>query len=255
MKRVLLSLVATFAFGAFVVAQDVKKNTKPVVKNNAATAKEKLAMRNLVDSFSYAAGLNIAANMKDQGITNVNSQLMAKAISDFFEGKAKAMSTETANTCLQAQMKIYSDKKNEEANKKMAAEAAKSKAYLEANKLRTGVITLPDGLQYEVIKAGEPDGVKPTVQDTVVVNYVGKLIDGTEFDSSVKNGGPITFSLQRVIKGWTEILQLMTKGAHWKVHIPSDLAYGERGMGPLIQPGAALVFDIMLEDIKPAAVK
>jgi FKBP-type peptidyl-prolyl cis-trans isomerase FklB len=199
--------------------------------------------------------MNIAANMKEQGITNVNATVLAKAFSDVFGNKEKALTPESATACLQAQMTIYGKKKTEENSKKSAAEVAKGKAFLAANKQRPGVNVLPDGLQYEIIKAGDSTGIRPTASDTVVVNYTGKFIDGVEFDSSTKNGGPVTFPVGGVIKGWTEILQLMTRGAHWKVFIPSELGYGESGYGSAIPPGAALVFDIILEDIKPAAVK
>ena len=120
------------------------------------------------------------------------------------------------------------------------------------NKSRKEVTTLANGLQYEILQAGDPNGIKPTAQDTVVVHYVGTLIDGTEFDNSVKRGEPATFPVGGVIKGWTQILQLMTKGAQWKVVIPSELAYGERGAGAQIPPGSVLVFEINLIDIKPA---
>jgi FKBP-type peptidyl-prolyl cis-trans isomerase FklB len=108
---------------------------------------------------------------------------------------------------------------------------------------------------YEVIKAGDPNGIKPRAIDTVEVDYIGTLTDGTEFDNSVKRGQPATFPLGGVIKGWTEILQLMTIGAHWKVYIPSELGYGERGAGGSIPPNATLIFEITLRDIKPAVSK
>jgi FKBP-type peptidyl-prolyl cis-trans isomerase FklB len=107
-------------------------------------------------------------------------------------------------------------------------------------------------LQYEVLKSGQPGGAKPTAVDTVVVHYTGTFIDGKEFDSSVKSGQPITFKLTGVIRGWTEILQLMSIGDKWKVYIPSDLGYGDQGYSPTIPPGATLIFDIELVDIKPA---
>ncbi len=111
-------------------------------------------------------------------------------------------------------------------------------------------------MQYEVIKAGNPSNAKPKAIDTVVVNYIGKLMDGTEFDNSVKRGQAATFPLNGVIKGWTEILQLMPIGSHWKVYIPGDLAYGEYPpQGTPIKPNDVLIFDITLEDIKPAATK
>ena len=240
----------------FSVTVALAQKTKPVAKTaTKQTTSSATVMKNLNDSFSYAAGLNIATNMKGQGITNVNVNLMAKAISDVYNNNTKALAPEVASTCLQSQLKVYNETKGAESKKKVAAEKAKGQAFLNANKERTGVVTLPDGLQYEIIKEGDPAGIKPTHNDTVVVNYVGKLIDGTEFDSSTKNGGPVTFPVGGVIKGWTEILQMMSKGAHWKVYIPAELAYGDAGAGAAIPPGAALVFDIMLEEVKPAAVK
>ena len=255
MKKLFICAGAFFFTTTLVIGQKTKATVKPAVKSTTTTAPSKIIMKNLNDSFSYAAGMNIAANMKEQGITEINAELMAKAISDVFENRPRALVAESANTCLQSQMGIYGQKKNEDAAKKSAAEAAKGKAFLDSNKTRPGVITLPDGLQYKIIKAGDSTGIKPTASDTVVVNYAGKLIDGFEFDSSTKNGGPVTFPVGGVIRGWTEILQLMTKGAHWKVYIPAELAYGDRGAGPTILPGATLIFDIMLEDIKPSAVK
>lgn len=252
MKKIFISATVILFSAAVAVGQATKAKAKPAAKATPANA---VVMKNLNDSFSYAAGINIAANMKEQGITDVNGDLMAKAINDVFKNRPQALTQEAANSCLQAQLTVYNEKKQAEGAKKSAAEKAKGKAFLDANKTRAGVTTLPDGLQYEIVKEGDPAGIKPTAQDTVVVNYVGKLIDGTEFDSSTKNGGPVSFPVGGVIKGWTEILQLMSKGAHWKVYIPTELAYGERGAGAAIPPGAALVFDIMLEDVKPAATK
>ena len=243
--------------GAFLftatIAMGQKTKAKPAVKATKTTAPAKSFMKNLNDSFSYAAGMNIAVNMKEQGISNINAALMARAINDVFTDKTRALTPESANACLQTQMTIYGEKKNAESSKKMAAEVAKGKAFMDANKLRSGVITLPSGLQYEIIKAGDPAAAKPTATDTVVVNYAGKLIDGTEFDAS--KDGPISWPVNGFIKGWTEALQLMTIGSHWKIYVPAELGYGDRGSGPIIGPGATLVFDLTLEGIKPVAVK
>jgi FKBP-type peptidyl-prolyl cis-trans isomerase len=134
-----------------------------------------------------------------------------------------------------------------------AAEIAKGVAFLDANKKRKEVTTLPDGLQYEVLKASGNPTVKPKLTDTVVVNYVGTLVDGHEFESSYKRGEPATFQITGVIKGWTEILQLMSPGDKWKVYIPTELAYYLNPRDPnVIPPGAALIFEIALEAIKPA---
>ena len=240
MKR---SLLCSFIFLAYVTvsAQTKKVTPKPPVKN-VVTAP---LMKNLLDSFSYAAGLNIAANMKAQGISSINHEMMQRAISDVFQNKKPLLTNEMAGMKLQEQLAAFSQKKS-------AGEKAKGAAFLAENKKRPGVTTLPSGMQYEIIIPGEPNGVKPTAVDTVVVHYAGKLINAVEdFDSSIKNGQPATFSLGRVIKGWTDILQMMTKGAKWKVFIPSELAYGDRGFGGAIPPGATLIFEINLLEIKP----
>jgi FKBP-type peptidyl-prolyl cis-trans isomerase len=244
MKKVFFSTVVLMA--ALSVSAQKKPAAKPIAKKVAVPAKP--LMKNLTDSFSYAAGLNIAQTMKAQGITKLNTGLMQKALNDAFKNKPLLLTDEQANKCLQDNMQMVMKQKGE-------AERAKGNAFLAANKSRKGVITLPNGLQYEVLEPGEANGIKPTAEDTVVVDYVGTLIDGKEFDNSIKRGEPATFPLNRVIKGWTEILQLMTKGAHWKVVIPSELGYGERGAGSGIPPNAVLVFEITLKDIKQAVKK
>ena len=238
MKKLFICALAVSAQS--VLMAQVKK---PPVKNNPVVVSAN-PMKNLLDSFSYAAGLNIANNMKDQGITDINTALMMNAIEDVMKDKSKLLSPEQASMTLQQQLQAFTQKKS-------ALQKVKAEAFLTANKARKGVIALPNGLQYEILKSGE-GGMKPTPADTVVVDYVGTLIDGTEFDNSVKRGEPATFPLGGVIKGWTEILQLMSKGDHWKVYIPSELGYGDRGAGSSIPPGATLVFEITLIDIKQA---
>lgn len=123
-------------------------------------------------------------------------------------------------------------------------------AFLAANKNRPGVVTLPDGLQYKVITPGS--GAKPTAKDTVSVHYAGKLINGTEFDSSYKRGEPTTFPVSGVIPGWVEALQLMNEGATWEIYVPAKLAYGEQGVPPAIGPNETLIFKIQLISVKKA---
>ena len=223
----------------------VKKSTS---KNKAEEVVAQPEMKNAVDSFSYAAGMNIASSIKEQGITELNSVLLSKAIDDVMKDRKKSLTPEQANMTLQQKLQEFAKKKTD-------ALKAKGVAFLEENKKRKEVTTLPSGLQYEVLQAGNPNGMKPVPADTVEVDYIGTLIDGTEFDSSVKRGEHASFPLNGVIKGWTEILQQMTVGSKWKVFIPSELAYGERGAGGSIPPYSTLIFEITLYDIKPAATK
>ena len=248
MKKTALCLMAVVSVAYGVNAQTKKPVVKTTGKPAAKSPVTAVLMKNSVDSFSYAIGLNIANSMKSQGITNINGPVMQKAINDVFKNTKTALTEEQANMTLQQKLQEF-------AQKKSSVQKAKGEAFLLNNKKKTGVTVLPNGLQYEILKAGDPAGMKPTAADTVVVHYVGTLIDGTKFDASTDRGEPATFPVGGVIRGWTEILQLMTKGAKWKVAIPSDLAYGDRGAGGQILPGSALIFEIELLDIKPAITK
>jgi FKBP-type peptidyl-prolyl cis-trans isomerase FklB len=245
MKKAALCLMAIVTVSYAVNAQTKKNVVKPLAKPIAKSTTSTPLLKNSIDSFSYAVGLNIANSMKSQGITNINSALMQKAINDVFKNSKTYLTEEQANMCLQQNLQQF-------AQKKSSVEKSKGEAFLAANKKRAGVTTLPNGLQYEILKPGDANGIKPTAADTVVVHYLGTLTDGFKFDASTDRGEPATFPVGGVIRGWTEILQLMTKGAKWKVAIPSDLAYGDRGAGGSIPPGAALVFEIELLDVKPA---
>jgi len=252
MKKVLLSSCLLFAFAVSVIAQTKPKTaTKPVSKTPAKTTTkvETVQFKNLIDSFSYAAGYNVATNMQAQGITQINTVMMNKGVEDVFKKNPARLTPELINSSMQKQLDIF-------AAEKSLADRSKGIAFLEANKKRKEVITLPSGLQYEVIQNGDANSPMPKSVDTVVVNYIGMLIDGTEFDNSFKRGEPAAFPVMGVIKGWIEILQLMRKGDTWKVYIPSELAYGGGGAaGGAIPPHAVLVFKIVLEDIRPAVTK
>ena len=210
----------------------------PVVKKKPATAS--------LDSFSYALGMNIANNLKLQGVTNVNNSSLGKGCNDVFGGKTTLLTDQEAGMNLQQKLQAFAAKKNQ-------AEKEKGKAFLDANKKRPEVITLPSGLQYEILKKGDPNSATPKPDDTVVANYAGTLINGKEFDNSYKRGEPLTIGVSSVIKGWTEALQLMHIGDKWKVFIPSELGYGEKGAGADIPGGATLIFEMELLGIKPAA--
>lgn len=238
MKKVFIVMPAllTFFYGA---AQNKGKAT-------TRQAAPKGIFKNLLDSFSYAAGYNVATNMKAQKINKLNTTIMQRAIDDVYKGKQLLLTTEQINASLQNQMQAFT-------KSAASTEIEKGVAFLNANKKRKEVITLPSGLQYEVLKKSDTGTIKPRAIDTVVVNYVGTLIDGKEFENSYKRGQPAIFQMMGVIRGWTEILQLMTVGDKWKVYIPTEMAYNLNPRNPeLTPPGAALIFEITLEGIKPA---
>lgn len=242
MKRVLLGSIVLLAISVTVTAQNGKPAAKPAVKTPAAAAPK---FKNLLDSFSYAAGFNVATNMQAQGINQLNAAMMNKGIEDVFKKNAPAFSQELINSTMQRQLDIFAVAKGAEATKK-------GQAFLDANKKRKEVTTTASGLQYEVIKNGDANSPTAKAVDTVVVNYRVALFDGEDIENSFKSGQPAVFPVMGVIKGWIEVLQLMRKGDHWKVYVPSELAYGAAGNGQAIPPYSTLKFEISLEDIKPA---
>jgi len=213
------------------------------------TAAAPLAMTTQKQKASYAIGVNIGKGLHRDGV-DVDPALIRRGIQDGIAGGKLALTDDemkAALTVLTTDLKKKADAETAavgEANKK------EGDAFLAANKSKDGVQTLPDGLQYKVLTAG--NGPKPTANDTVVCNYKGTLINGTEFDSSYKRGQPAKFPVGQVIKGWTEVLQLMPMGSKWEVYIPSDLAYGPQGpgRGP-IGPNQTLIFEIELVSIQP----
>jgi FKBP-type peptidyl-prolyl cis-trans isomerase FklB len=193
--------------------------------------------------FSYAVGFQIAQGLKRDGI-EIDHKAFSQAVEDVMRGRKPQL---TAAEMQAAVQRFREDKAREQAQ--VAEKNAKAgEAFMAANKKKKGVVTLPSGLQYKVIKAGT--GARPKPTDTVVVNYRGALINGQVFDSSYKRGEPATFQVNQVIKGWQEALPLMKEGAKWQVVIPPDLAYGPRGAGSVIGPNETLVFDIELVSIK-----
>jgi FKBP-type peptidyl-prolyl cis-trans isomerase FklB len=196
---------------------------------------------------SYAIGMSMAKGLQRQPL-DLDPALVAQGLKDSFAGKT-LLTDEQAQatlTALQTDMRGKMEAKMKEAGDKNKQEG---QAFLAANKTKEGVVTLPSGLQYKIVKQGT--GPKPSAADTVICNYRGTLINGTEFDSSEKHGGPATFPVGRVIKGWTEALQLMPVGSKWQLFVPADLAYGERGPSPEIGPNSTLVFDVELVSIQP----
>lgn len=185
----------------------------------------------------------MAQNLKSQGFEDLDQTSLSQAINDVLAGETTKISIAEANTNVQAYVK-------QKKEAQFAGNIAESKAFLEANAKREGVKVLPSGLQYKVLKAGEEGAPKPGPTSKVTVHYHGTLTNGDVFDSSVERGQPATFGVNQVIAGWTEALQLMPKGSKWKLFIPSDLAYGERGAGQKIGPHAALVFEVELLEIQ-----
>ncbi len=191
------------------------------------------------DSVSYAFGISIAENLKTQKIENINPLAIGRAFQDFYNNEGK-LSVDDANKLIQKHFEKEEAKKNQ-------ATIDEGKKFLAENAKKEGVVTLPSGLQYKIIKEGT--GNKPTASDKVKVNYEGTLIDGTKFDSSYDRGEPVVFGVTQVIKGWTEALQLMKEGAVWMLYIPYDLAYGSRQAGKDIKPFSTLIFKVELIEI------
>lgn len=190
-----------------------------------------------MNKVSYALGLSIGQNFRASGFDEINLDDFLSGVRDVLEGAEPQMTYDEAKV-------VINDYFQEVRRKAVEQNKEAGEEFLKINGHKTGVVTLPSGLQYEVIKMG--DGEKPALTDTVECHYHGTLINGQVFDSSMDRGQTAKFPLQGVIKGWTEILQLMPVGSKWKVTIPSDLAYGDRGAGEMIQPGSTLIFIIEL---------
>lgn len=193
-----------------------------------------------MDKVSYALGLSIGNNFENSGIKNLQVEDFVKGLTDVLSGHQPAITYDEAKEVINNYfMKLQ--KERLEINKKAGEE------FLNINRHKAGVVELPSGLQYEVLKNGT--GAKPTAGDKVKCHYHGTLINGTVFDSSVQRGEPAVFGVSQVIPGWVEALQLMPVGSKWRLFIPSNLAYGENGAGNLIEPNSTLIFDVELLDI------
>lgn len=190
-----------------------------------------------MDTLSYSVGVILAQNLKQQGLTKLDTKTLAAAIDDVLQDKDLKVGAEQAQG-------IFREAMMAKANAAKVENKAAGDAFLAKNGARDVVNTLESGLQYEVIKKGE--GPSPAATDKVTVHYHGMLIDGTVFDSSVERGSPATFPVNGVIPGWVEALQLMAVGDKWKLFIPSNLAYGERGAGGQIGPNSTLIFEVEL---------
>jgi FKBP-type peptidyl-prolyl cis-trans isomerase FklB len=197
-------------------------------------------LTNEIDSVSYSLGVNIGENLKTQ-FPDINLKNFELAIKDVLDNQKEP---KISGADAQKVIQNYFQKQQAKVSESVIEEGKK---FLTENSKKDGVVTLESGLQYEIIKSGE--GAKPTINDQVTTHYHGTLLDGTVFDSSVERGQPATFPVSGVIKGWTEALQLMTVGSKWKLFVPYDLAYGERGAGPKIGPYTTLIFEVELISI------
>lgn len=193
-----------------------------------------------LDKVSYSLGVSIARNLQSQGLKSVNVNEFTEALNDVFGEKETKINEEEVVATLNSYFGALQEEKQ-------GSNKEDGEAFLEANKANEGVITLPSGLQYTIMTEGS--GEKPTLNSNVTTHYHGTTIDGNVFDSSVQRGQPASFPVSGVIKGWTEALQLMAVGSKWKLFIPSELAYGDRGAGADIGPHAALVFEVELISI------
>lgn len=203
---------------------------------------KKVSLDNEIDSVSYSLGVNIANNIKNQGMEDVNIDALTKAFRDVFGEGEPLVDESTAGNIL-----------NNYFQNLHVSQASKTRetgeAFLEENKTKEGVKTLESGLQYKVLTEGH--GAKPDSDDEVTVHYTGKTVDGKVFDSSVERGEPVTFAVNQVIPGWQEALPMMSEGSKWEIYVPSDLAYGERGAGQVIPPNSTLIFEIELLKVNP----
>jgi FKBP-type peptidyl-prolyl cis-trans isomerase FklB len=243
-----------FSYGQTTTTSSATKSAakKPATASAAKTTGTKpattaLELKTDKDKVSYAIGADLGNKIKGSSI-DVDSAVLAEALKDALGGAKMLMTDDEIRNTLQGLSKQL-QAKQAAANKEISDKNKKEgEEFLAANKAKEGVVVLPSGLQYKILKAG--DGPKPTAADSVVCNYRGTLISGKEFDSSYKRGQPATFPVGGVIKGWTEALQLMPVGSKWQLFVPADLAYGDRQASADITPGSTLIFEVELLSIQ-----
>ncbi|MBZ5697362.1 MAG: FKBP-type peptidyl-prolyl cis-trans isomerase [Acidobacteriia bacterium] len=249
MRKPFTTAVTILATG-MILAGNARAQQTPAAKTGqapAAKSQNEVALKTQKDKASYAIGLNIGRSLQKDSV-DVDPDILLQGLKDALAGGKSLLSDDemkAALTALQADVNKRQQEKMQvvgEANKK------EGEAFLAANKAKEGVVTLPSGLQYKILKVGT--GPKPVASDSVVCDYRGTLLDGTEFDSSYKRGQSATFPVGQVIKGWTEALQLMPVGSKWQLFIPPEMAYGQHGAGADIGPNATLIFEVELLSIQ-----
>jgi FKBP-type peptidyl-prolyl cis-trans isomerase FklB len=247
LKTCLAIVLGTLTVVAAAQTHPTAKPHKNVGTPQKKTTPAQPELKSDADRRSYALGMDLGHQFSTMGIS-VDPAIFERGMKASLTGGKTELTQEEmkeALTKLQAELK-----QKQMAAREAAIQQAKEAgtAFLAANKTKEGVVTLPSGLQYKILKEGT--GPRPTLTDTVVCNYRGTLVNGTEFDSSYKRGQPATFPLNKVIKGWTEALQLMPVGSKWELYIPPDLAYGDRGAGDVIPPDSTLIFEVELMSIQ-----
>jgi len=259
MKRMGMAVVALGLMACGVRAQQApaKAPAAPPAKAPAAVPAAKApaavtpaqGLKTQKEKLSYAIGMEMGKGVKSQGI-DVDSAILSQGLKDALTGAKPQMSEDELKQVITAFQNDMRQKQMQIQEQAAGENKTKGDAFLAENGKKDGVVTLPDGLQYKILTAA--DGKKPVETDTVKCNYKGTFIDGNEFDSSAKAGGPVPFEVKNVIPGFKEVLQLMPVGSKWQVYIPSNLAYGERGAGGVIGPNSTLIFEIEVVSIEGA---
>jgi FKBP-type peptidyl-prolyl cis-trans isomerase FklB len=225
----------------FLTAMSMVTISLSQAKKNPSAKKPLPLLKNATDSFSYAVGSSIASFYKQQGVKNINTALVNKAINDALRSASKPLlSDDQIQSCISNYIQAAS-------TEKASGNIKAGQAFLAANKNKPGVVTTASGLQYLILKEGT--GPKPAATDKIKCHYHGTLIDGRVFESSVDRGQPIEYNVNGFITGWIEALQLMPVGSKWRLFIPSNLAYGNQQSGPMIAAGSTLIFDMELLEI------
>lgn len=258
MQKLSIFVVAILATGALfwppAQAQQAPaapaKKTEITRSHPSSTAKTPapVTLQTPKDKLSYSIGMNIGKSLKRDNL-DVDPEILLRALKDVLAGGKPLMSDEEVQSTLTNLQTELRKRQQEEREQQAETNKKEGDAFLAANKTKEGVVVLPSGLQYKILQEGT--GPKPTATDTVTVNYRGTLLNGTEFDSSYKHGQPASFPVGRIIKGWTEALELMPVGSKWQLFIPADLAYGPNGAAPSIGPNSTLVFEVELLSIQP----
>ena len=235
--------VMTFVMMTLPVLAGAQEAAAPKTEKTQGAA----AFKTEKDKLSYAMGMDLGSQLKARSV-DIDPAVFADGLKAALAGSKTLLTEDEAKAVIAELQKAMVAKQAAAAKAASDKNKAEGEAFLAANKAKEGVVTLPSGLQYKVITNGT--GPKPTAEQTVVCQYKGTLINGKEFDSSYKRGQPATFPVKGVIRGWTEVLQLMPVGSKWQVFIPPALAYGERGAGQDVEPNATLIFEIELVGIK-----